>query len=394
MPKCAVTETIWIICTNQRQAVGRRRAVAHPLVDALIGDIGQQRRNLSFQQGKGGRTGALLKPTKFDDACGSDSALHRCDYKLACRDHHRGAGHGGGVDQLNMIAALAFQRDLDAQFMGDPLGPWAKGKNDVIGAHRSVRRLKRCDLTVGHRDVGNGGNVQRAALFHKMICERFDIGARVADPPVIFAAYDRLKRIAIDWIEGCISRSADHLIAYAHRIPLAPAIGVRLKIRAGVVAKTIVFFGHETLRRCAGRQCPVLGRRVHQQCAHSVRIMIHMRVGGIAHVAREKGQQTGQVRPAQKQGRVAVKQHAGRFAHQSRDCHRDNGPCGQNTRIAVARTRRRPRAVDHGDGIARPLQPNCTRDADNAGPRHQNMFVCHRRSQRHFRRSRKACYNP
>ena len=165
---------------NERKAVRGGRPAPHPFAHVIIAQFGKQRRNLAFDKLQWPRLRRRLGAGKFHHPRTSDAPFHWGHNKFAGRNHHRRFGHGAGIVQLNVIAALAFQSQaLDPKLFCHLARPSPHGQNNMIASHRALICDQGLINAILHLDIVNLRRKHRAAFCLKMGQKRGQISPRV-----------------------------------------------------------------------------------------------------------------------------------------------------------------------------------------------------------------------
>ena len=139
------------------------------------------------------------------------------------------------------------------------------------------------------------------------------------------------------------------------------------------IAKTKILIADKPLGSGPLGQRLMLGMAIGQKIRQGPSRMCDMICARKAEIFQQERQQTWQIAPLQKEGFVAAEQHFWQFARQSRHRHRQNRARRQNAGIAVTGAQRAIHAIDKRDLMARPLQPNSRRNANDTGAGNHNM---------------------
>src|SRR6056297_3469646 len=139
--------------SDQRKAVRRRGAKAHPLLDMIGAKVRKYLVYMAPDQFERGSGGAFFDPPKLDRAGAAQAGGHGVHGELAGRDHQRVPGHLRGVDEMQVIAALGLQMNLNPQLAHQRFRPDASGKNRMVARHWSLIGLDPGDAPVGQSYV-------------------------------------------------------------------------------------------------------------------------------------------------------------------------------------------------------------------------------------------------
>jgi len=139
------------------------------------------------------------------------------------------------------------------------------------------------------------------------------------------------------------------------------------------IAKTKILIADKPLGSGPLGQRLMLGMAIGQKIRQGPSRMCDMICACKAEIFQQERQQTWQIAPLQKEGFIAAEQHFWQFARQSRHRHRQNRARCQNAGIAITGAQRAIHAIDKRNLMARPLQPNSRRNADDTGAGNHNM---------------------
>ena len=118
---------------------------------------------------------------ELDCACTAQAHIHWVYAEFSCGHHHRIARHLGWGLEDDVIAALGFQWDFQAEFSHQIFGPDTSGDDGVRAFKRAIAGVDAGDAVVGFYKVLDFGLDELAAFADKVIGQFGNVLCGVGD---------------------------------------------------------------------------------------------------------------------------------------------------------------------------------------------------------------------
>ena len=274
--------------------------MAHPF-DLFTGlQVGQRLGRLPSQQPERRAGWACIQTAEFQNARTAQTIGHWCCHELPCIDHRGAFGLAGGILEGDVIAALAFQRDVLAKLFQQPRRKGPAGNDGPVAVNHAISRRNLRDLAVGQGKVRNLGPPHLSAHGNEIFGQCRDIAAGVKHMAMPFQYSQTADVWSVCGIKLGNFNAFDQFRDKAMRFLDVPVIRPRVEFRAIGVGIDVLSTRKEATRRQTLGQGAMLIGAVRHQGRKGLNDVAYTTVTGVGQKTQQPRGQTRQIGPAQK----------------------------------------------------------------------------------------------
>ena len=348
--------------------------MAHPGAHAVQVRARVHALRMAHQRVDAGLGRRRIEAGDLDRAGVAQAIGHRRGEELEFAGHHRGARGDAGLREMDMVAALRFERHMRTEPGRQPRREHAGRQHDPVDRKRATGRGQRIDPAIGHLQAGDvtlqviapgrdemveqpAGQPQRIrdmALFgqqHAAHVDRRQVGVVLTD----------LRRVEFDHLHTAVA-------------PQLPCKRIGPVGSFGLVHRDVARLVDQVGTASRVRQRAVCLEGLPEQRTQCVGDLLDSLAPARADEAPQPGRRLRQVAPLDRQRRSRVGEPLGHLPENPRHADRHHRTRAQDAGIAHRRELARGAAIDQRHRMAVALQVARHRDADDARADHRDAW--------------------